>query len=354
MSNPYYAPTANPGNFSSRLSSVIRAEFDLITAAFDKLPILTGKPDRVTVVNSGETALVATTGTLSLAGALTFSGGFETALVPQGSSNIVLPATSGALTYDKLFPGCIHNLAIGNGVDTVNDINITAGSCASQFTGPPVTMITLQSTIGKQLDVSWAKGSVTGGRCSPALADGVWHVFVVLLPDGDTDACLDDNVSGTHVLAATGSSRFRRIGSILRTAAAGGIVQFLQTGDLFMLITPIQDVSTTNPGTGVVTVTLSVPTVFALEARISVLVSDATSSVDKSLVVFPTASSSSSSPVLLNPANGGAIMVTSMLADIMTNSSGQIKYAITTSDADISVRIATHGWMDYRGQHLIP
>lgn len=355
MPNPYYLPTANPGNFSARLSSVIRAELDLIEDAFDKLPILSGASNRLTVVNSGETALVVTTGALSLAGTLTFSGGFETQMIPQGSTTLALPPTNGALTYDKLFPGFISNLTIANSAgDTVNDISIERGSCASQIVGPPITIITMPALMTKQLDVSWAKGSAQGGRCSPALADGTWHVFVVLLTDGDTDACFDDNVSGTNVTAATGSSRYRRIGSILRTAAAGGIVQFVQTGSLFTLITPTQDVSTTNPGTGVVTATLGVPTGLTLHARISALVSDATSSVDKTLLLKSTVSSSSSSPTLLNPANGVAVMVSSLMAEIMTNTSAQINYTLSVSDADITVKIATHAWTDHRGKYIVP
>jgi hypothetical protein len=68
MSNGFYNVTGTPSSNSQGASSPIRAEFALIAAAFDKLPVLTAKSLQVVRVNSGETALeaVPVTGTGSV------------------------------------------------------------------------------------------------------------------------------------------------------------------------------------------------------------------------------------------------------------------------------------------------
>lgn len=61
MANDYYSDSGNPANNSQGDSSVIRAEFAAIEAAFDKLPGLTGNGDKTLVINAGGTAVTAKT-----------------------------------------------------------------------------------------------------------------------------------------------------------------------------------------------------------------------------------------------------------------------------------------------------
>jgi len=56
-SNPFYDSTGNPANNSPGNPATIRAEFDAIEDAFDKLPVLAGHASEAVFVNAGATAL---------------------------------------------------------------------------------------------------------------------------------------------------------------------------------------------------------------------------------------------------------------------------------------------------------
>lgn len=91
MSNPYYTHSTYPAPNAPGSSAALRAELELITAGFDKLPTLAANANKVVAVNSLGTALTATTsltgltissstigsptltGTVSLSGNLSFS-----------------------------------------------------------------------------------------------------------------------------------------------------------------------------------------------------------------------------------------------------------------------------------------
>lgn len=74
MSNPYYSPTGNPSTGASGSSSAIRAEFDAIEDAFDKLPALSGNTLKYLRVNAGETAVEAVSGSTLLSQDVAFGG----------------------------------------------------------------------------------------------------------------------------------------------------------------------------------------------------------------------------------------------------------------------------------------
>lgn len=58
--NPYYDHGTFPATNAQGTSAAMRAELDLIEAGFAKLPTLSGNGNKVVVVNSGATALIAT------------------------------------------------------------------------------------------------------------------------------------------------------------------------------------------------------------------------------------------------------------------------------------------------------
>ena len=60
MSNNFYTHGSFPSTGAAATSSSMRAELDLITAGFDKLPTLTANANKFIVVNSAATALTAT------------------------------------------------------------------------------------------------------------------------------------------------------------------------------------------------------------------------------------------------------------------------------------------------------
>ena len=66
MSNQYYTHGSFPSTGAAATSASMRAELDLVSAGFDKLPVLTGNANKFVVVNSTATGLT-TTGTLPAA-----------------------------------------------------------------------------------------------------------------------------------------------------------------------------------------------------------------------------------------------------------------------------------------------
>lgn len=60
MSNNYYTHGSFPSTGSAATSASMRAELDLVTAGFDKLPTLTGNGDKFVVINSLGTAMTVT------------------------------------------------------------------------------------------------------------------------------------------------------------------------------------------------------------------------------------------------------------------------------------------------------
>lgn len=74
MTNPYYAPTGNPSTGASGSSSAVRAEFNAIEDAFDKLPALSGSSLKFWRTNAGETAAEAVSGSSLLSQDVAFGG----------------------------------------------------------------------------------------------------------------------------------------------------------------------------------------------------------------------------------------------------------------------------------------
>lgn len=91
----YYTPSGAPSTGSAGDSAVVRGEFLLIAAGFDKLPALSGNAGKVVVINGGGTGLTVTTGTLALAGNLATTGAFNTTFVQGATISVSLPTQSG-------------------------------------------------------------------------------------------------------------------------------------------------------------------------------------------------------------------------------------------------------------------
>ena len=97
----FYTPTGNPGTATPGASAPIRAEFQLIAAAFDLFPTLSGAPGRAVIVNDAGTALTLTDGRLSIDGALSMFGAFSTTFVSGANTSLLLPLVDGELmTFD--------------------------------------------------------------------------------------------------------------------------------------------------------------------------------------------------------------------------------------------------------------
>lgn len=151
--------------------------------------------------------------------------------------------------------GHIAGLQGTTGADALHDIDFSAGSCRS---GDDSTDLSSAGEI-KQIDANWATGTNAGGFPSglTLTADTWYHRFIVDKTDGTFSFGWDSSLTATNLLADTGGTKYRRIGSDL-TDGSSNIIPTTQNGDDFYWDSPPKDVETTLSTSAVLT-TLSVP-----------------------------------------------------------------------------------------------
>lgn len=259
--------------------------------------------------------------------------------------------TKGYLTPPFFWPpGHLYGMTLSNnGSDATNDIDFAAGSCVDSTGVVPM----IGTALTKQLDATWAAGTNAGGKMSAAaIANTTYHCFAIRKDsDGSVDYGFD--TSPTAPTMPTGYTYFRRIGSIVRVSAA--ILGFYQSGDEFMLKTPVLDIVAANPGTSAVTAALaSVPTGVALIAILHPQVVDVSPATPVNMRVSALVSTDAAASSINRQAGTQAITPTTAFsvgyARVLTNTSAQVRYRIDASDADVTAVISTHGWADTRGR----
>ena len=167
MSNEYYNVSGSPLTGSQGLSAIIRAEYASLSAAFNKLPVMSGFGNKAIVVNAGGTALTTTTGSLSLAGDFTTTGAFAVTLVAGAAVSITLPIVSGL------------TLATLTGTETLTNKTLTAPTITNPvFSGTStgsltITAATLPSPIvSGTITGTYTIGGTPTGSLIQALATG--------------------------------------------------------------------------------------------------------------------------------------------------------------------------------------
>jgi hypothetical protein len=261
--------------------------------------------------------------------------------------------------------GYIDGLILSNDTtDATNDIAISAGVCRSTVNvidGVASTrardQMDMEIPVGiiKQLDVAWAPenyddegysgGDRSGGRSASAISNTTWHTFVIGGPGLPPDVMFHDSATQSSIVAAlpSGYTAYRMIASVMRASAA--ILPFTQTDDLFLLTTPVLDISNATPGTTANTGTLgSVPTGLKLLAMINIVVQTSVvylSALDQT----DSAGSGSSAPLssFYDNANqvGGQLLV-------RTSTAAQFRYRCGGNQPFYA---ATLGWWHPRGRN---
>ena len=161
MPNSYYNHSTYPAPNAPGSSAALRAELDLVTAAFSLLPTLSGNGYKVAMVNAAGTAMVASSALQSLAitgstldatpiGATTRAAGSFTSLSVNGAAALGTLVTIGG--------GTINATPIGG--TTPSSGAFTAVSASSGFTGNLTGSVTGNVTGNVTGDLS---GNVTSG-----------------------------------------------------------------------------------------------------------------------------------------------------------------------------------------------
>lgn len=246
--------------------------------------------------------------------------------------------------------GHIRGLTLSNNTtDATNDIDIAAGSAASDGTTP--VLMTLAAAITKRLDAGWAVGSGNGGLDTGTITNGTYHLWVIQRSDtGVVDALF--STSATAPTMPANYDRKRRIGSIMRVSAS--IRAFVQDGDDFNWVTPDAEVAATNPGTSAVLRTISVPLGLRVAATINVVVRHSTASGTwiayiSDPLTADLAPGMTATP-LSNAGTGGIDHRHGQQVHVKTNTSGQVRTRLASTDANLFLYMATTGWTDFRGR----
>ena len=263
-------------------------------------------------------------------------------VIPDGTAGYKLINPLAGLSLGHLF-----GLTLSNGTDATNDINIAAGKCRNDVNTDDMS---LASVLTKQLDATWAVGTNQGGLDTGSIANTTYHIWLIKRSDtGVVDALF--SASATAPSMPANYDQKRRIGSIVRSS--GAIIAFVQDGDNFMWVTPILDVTATNPGTAAVTRTLTLPTGIRVQAK-TVATGSGSLATDEPGGIY--LSDLSLADVAASVSNhnlysyNGAGTYTGGSISVMTNTSAQIRSRVEISTAATTLRIQTHGWIDTRGR----
>jgi hypothetical protein len=242
-------------------------------------------------------------------------------------------------------PGFLYGMGLTNNAgDVTNDIDFAAGQCVDS-TG---ASLLIGGAMTKQLDAAWAVGTNAGGRLSAAaIANTTYHCFAILKDsDGSVDYGFD--VSPTGPTMPAGYTKFRRLGSIVRAAAA--ILPFVQDGDRFTLQTPVEDVTAANPGTVAATATLaSLPNGLRLRAIVNVGLVN-TASTDEAYISDLSQADVAAGTLVATVRNQVANVQAWGPCEVMTSTSRGIRRRVGTAGAGCTLRLVTGGWYDDRGR----
>lgn len=181
-----------------------------------------------------------------------------------------------------------------------------------------------------------------------------YHAFAIGKTDGTTSLLASTSASSPTL--PSGYTLQRRIGSF-RTNGSAQIIDFVQDGDEFHLVTAVEDLTVaagTNPGTSAVTRTLtSIPTGIRVKARVIFSLFNGSPSVsygnltdlacaDLAPASFPMVAQTSTST--------GNVAWDFNPILVMTNTSSQVRSRVSFSSAAVAINIVTMGWIDRRGR----
>jgi len=259
--------------------------------------------------------------------------------------------------------GHIYGLALSNGTDATNDINISTGTARDSTN---LYDLNLNTAIVKQIDAVWAHstnstpaGGFPSGLSAGAPVDNTWYSFWIIgKTDGTVDCGFDSAANGVAnnpalLLAdATGYTLFRRIGWIRYGTAT--IIKFFQVDNDFILDVPSPDFSGAPSTSQSLKTLLAPPDIYSI-ANISVFwsinVTDGNTRyglVQSTRQTNTVPSASAWNLRGFSPVAGGGHSYTTYLS-IPLNASSEISTRFSSTDTTLS--LSTLGWIDKRGAY---
>jgi hypothetical protein len=242
---------------------------------------------------------------------------------------------------------------LSTGADPLTDVDISAYA-ARDFTD---TLTMTGSATTKLMDAQWDTGSNAGGLPSALFPVQIllWHhVFVISNADGTTqDAGFDTSLSAVNLLADSGLTLYRRVGSVLINSSSQ-IIAFRQYGGRIIWETPILEYNQSGGiGTAAVLVGVSTPLGVITQADLGINI---TNTAGSSMCLY------ASSPDALNFAptsitghvrsniNGSNTSTGDAVVPVPTDILSRIRFRINTGGGASNVRVNCFGYYDSRGQ----
>lgn len=207
--------------------------------------------------------------------------------------------------------------------------------------------IELIQSLLKAINCSWQAGNGSCGL-APGLtvsANETYHIFVMMNDTLQVDVGFDTDVEGIRLAYYTGYTILRRVGSIYTTNNSN-IVEFIHTGDEFLLKKPVQ-ITINSPTSSRFMIDVSVPKQVSVNAILSLFLNRNDESGGTAGVLFTSPLQDDTGGVR-DLATLSASRLASTRANLRTNSAQIQTYINEGLDYINLITVTTHGWVDHR------
>jgi len=333
---------------------VVEANTAQLDATLQTIAALTPTADQAIYFTGTDTAATMsfTAFGRSLAGAAN-SGAGLTVLNVSAYMQTLMPAADAAtaratlgISTDKAPRAYIAGLTMSNNAGGTTAIDVAAGVARDSTNF--IDLVASSAITNKILGTAWAAGNSQGMLDTGAIGNNTYHIYAIR-KDSDSSVDVLASLSASSPTMPVGYTYFRRIGSVIRSA--GAILKFVQDGDVFSLVDPVNDVADSNFGTSAVSRTLTVPNGIRVRAVMAVY-SEATGGTNYGILTdlstTDTAPTVTINSLSVTPTGGTASM--SGAQSVYTNTSRQIRSRYSNAGTAIKLNITTMGWEDTRGR----
>jgi hypothetical protein len=238
----------------------------------------------------------------------------------------------------------LRGLTLSNDSGTPNSVlDIAAGSCADSTNAVPI----IGTAFTKSTAGSWVAGTGNNGMGSGlTIANSTWYHVFPIINNGSYDVYFDTSITAANKPAST--TAFRRAGSFL-TDGSAHIIAFIQSGDLFLWMTPVNSLSGGSFSSTPTQITMAVPLGVSVIAQFAALGTVGSPGARNILFYSPLQNAqTANSPAGNNMISWGAAdQQSAAQLEILTDTAQHVQ---GVSDNPTTMNVTTIGWIDRRGR----